>query len=384
MKTFLCIIATIILSLVNIGCRKETEKQNPELARAANSQAQAINTNVVKPEDPKHEQAKPAVTEARSTKPEEKKDEPLPEEKSKLEAEPAPKPEPKPEPKPVQKFRGEQIIEILPLGEVDYEIVEEFSGQMLSESGVISYMRSRNAVIVRDYKENIGELRAFIKAADRPAVNIRIDVGFDKSKSTTHSGLDVDMKYGKKKSVGIIIKDGKIQKPDKIIINPSMQHENVLRNTLQFIVAKSGHPASLWVGKTIVDPTWLNNYRLVPTTVVMGRRGTVIIPGSTPDFVWRDVGASLKMLPRYMDNGLIEVEVYPELSYLDGEGKNQTVKVENISTKLTLRNGQRLDMGGVINSNRDFYLNLFGPDFLSYDDSSSVLNMHITARVMQP
>jgi len=313
---------------------------------------------------------------------EEKNVDPEPEKKSKLEPEPVPKPEPKPELKPAPKFRGKQIIKIIPLGSIDYKIVKELSTQLLTETGTITYMRSRNSVIVRDYKENIDEIREFIKAADRPAVNIRIDVGFDSSKTSTHAGLGVD--YGKGKSGGIVIKDGKVQGPDKIIINPKMQHENVMRNTLQFIVAKSGHPASLWVGKTIVDPSWLNNYRLVPTTVIMGRRRNIIIPGSTPDFVWTDVGASLKVLPRYMDNGLMDVEVYPELSYVDGEGKNQAVKVEKISTKLTLRNGQRLDMGGVINSNRDFYLNLFGPDFLSYDDSSCILNMHITARIMQP
>ena len=82
-------------------------------------------------------------------------------------------------------------------------------------------------------------------------------------------------------------------------------------------------------------------------------------------------------------DGLIDVEVYPEVSYVDGNGKRQAVKVESVSTRLRMRDGQTMSMGSVINANENFYANLFGPR-LKYDDASSILDMKITARVLKP
>ncbi|MDX9976043.1 MAG: hypothetical protein RBU21_23895, partial [FCB group bacterium] len=57
---------------------------------------------------------------------------------------------------------------------------------------------------------------------------------------------------------------------------------------------------------------------------------------------------------------------------------------ESVSTRLTVQNGQRISIGGVVNDNREFYTNLFGPQLLSRNDSTSILDMYLTCHVMVP
>ena len=96
------------------------------------------------------------------------------------------------------------------------------------------------------------------------------------------------------------------------------------------------------------------------------------------------MGSSLQILPRYLGNNLIEVEVFPQVSYLDGNRRKRYVKFERISTKVILRSGQKMNIGGVINKQKDFYTNLFGPDFISDKTGNSILDMTISAEIMKP
>lgn len=275
-----------------------------------------------------------------------------------------------------------EISEFIPLKSIPYATVEGFCKPMLSKTGTMGYMRERNSVVVHDFKKNVDKIKEFIEKIDRPAVNIRIDVDFMNTGSSAGGGINVDVDYGVNGPGQIVMKNGKILTPNNITFSANKLSGKTIRNNSQFIVTQSGHPATLFVGKTILDPSWLRNYRLAPT-IIMGGGGTVIIPGQQPEFVWRNVGASLQVLPRYLDNGMIEVEFYPEVSYIDGEGQNRAVKVESISTKLTVQDGQRVSIGGVISSNRNFYKRLFGPQFRDRDDSINVLDMYMTATVLR-
>ena len=300
------------------------------------------------------------------------------------------------------KYQPQQISRVIPLRTAEYGTIEEICKPMLSESGTMAYLKERNSVIIYDYETTVKKISSIIDKIDPPAVNIRIDVDFMGSTSGAKDSFNgkVNYKNFPGRNNQIIIKNGKIIKPDSIKINASQQRNSGSRNTSQFILTKSGHPARLWVGKTIVDPTWLRWRPLRPTTIISGPGGTIVVPGSDNDIVWRDIGSSLYVLPKYLGNGKIDLEVYPVVSYLVDEPENvnnmpgrgqrrrktkrQSVRVEDISTHLTLQSGQRVYMGGVINSNKSFYKNLFGPEFLSRDDSNSILDMYITATVIDP
>lgn len=273
---------------------------------------------------------------------------------------------------------------VIPLQSIDYDTIERMCRPLLSDNGVMTYEANRNSVLVVDNKEVIGKIKEIIGALDVPAANIRIDVDFQNTGSSANENIDVKVGYGKGiKPNQLIINDGKVVKPKSIDINASDRHGTNIRNNSQSITTMSGCPASLFVGKTIADPSWLYNYKFLPPTVIVGGGGTLIIPSAIPGFVMRDVGSKLMVLPRLRDDGLIDVEIYPEVSYLDGKGKKHAVRVENVSTRLTVQDGQRINIGGVLSSNLDFYRNLFGPRLMSRDENTNVLDMYLKASVLK-
>ncbi|MFA6290633.1 MAG: secretin N-terminal domain-containing protein [Victivallales bacterium] len=273
---------------------------------------------------------------------------------------------------------------VIPLQSIDYDTIESMCRPILSDKGVMAFEANRNSVLVVDNKEVIEKIREIIRGLDVAAANIRIDVDFQNTGSSDKENLDVRVGYGKGvKPNQVIIVNDKVVKPKSISINAADRHDTRIRNNSQTITTMSGSPASLFVGETIADPSWLYNYKFLPPTVVIGGGSTIIIPSATPGFVMRDVGSKLMVLPRLRDDGLIDVEIYPEVSYVDGKGKRQAVRVESVSTRITVRDGQRISIGGAVSSNLDFYRNLFGPRLVSRDGNTNVLDMYLKASVLK-
>ncbi len=291
---------------------------------------------------------------------------------------------------------NEEITELVHLATASYSIIEQFCKPLLSPTGNMAYLKERQSIIIYDKKSNVRKILAFIKKLDVPAVNIRIDVDFLGSGTTRNDKLNIS--FGNKKTPKInnqlVFKNGKMVKINRVNINAVHRTGKTTRNTSQFIMTQSGHPATLWVGKTIVDPSWLRNRQLAPILIIPGRGGGVIIvPAPDNDVVWRDIGSSLYVLPTLLGNGKIKLELYPVVSYLENDPddiKNKrkrarkNVIVQDVKTSLILQNGERVSMGGVVGTNKKFYTNLFGPDFLSRDDSNSILDMYVTATVIKP
>ena len=291
-----------------------------------------------------------------------------------------------------------EIAKIIPLETVPYATVKKICEPMLSKNGSLSYVNGRSAVVVFDKKSVVAKIAKIIKQIDLPAVNIRVDVDFVETGTSKHDRLNVEFYNHKmpRKKNQIVIVNGKVAKVDRINISGVKGSGSSVRNTSQFIMTLSGRPATLWVGRTIIDPTWLNQVKLIPDTLVLlPNGGYVEFPGFDNDFVWRDIGASLRVKPTYLGRGRIDLELYPVVSYLEDDPtdvgrhskrrpKRKTVRVEEVSTHVVVMNGQRVSIGGAISSKRDFYTNLFGPDFLSRDGHNSLLDMYVTATVVRP
>ncbi|HBC85776.1 MAG TPA: hypothetical protein DCZ94_02355 [Lentisphaeria bacterium] len=284
----------------------------------------------------------------------------------------------------VIKPTGEFKYKLIPLKSLDFTTVESICKPLLSEGGILTYEEKRGSILVGDAPEVIAKIVKILEDIDPDAVNIRIDIDFLNTGSGAGGGVNVEVGYGPGvKPNQIIINNGKVVHPKTYSVSASKKSDTTIRNNSQFITTKSGFPATLFVGQTIADPSWLNNYKFLPPTVVVTPASTVIIP-TAPGFLMRDVGSKLMVLPKLRDDGLIDVEIYPEVSYIDGKGANQAVRVENIVTKLTVEEGQRISIGGVVSSNQNFYKNLFGPQFLAVDNKTNVLDMYLKATVMKP
>jgi hypothetical protein len=296
--------------------------------------------------------------------------------------------------------QDKETSKLVPLKTVSFKTVKRICDPLLSKKGTIAFLPERNTVIVYDKQSVVDKVCALINKIDMPAVNIRVDVDFLESGKSRQDHLNV--RFGNTKTPRINnqfrIINGKMVPINRIAISAGKRSGTTSRNTSQFIMTKSGHAASIWAGRRIADPSWLRNYRLSPTIIVPIGGGAIVVPGTDNDIVWADVGASLYVLPRALGNDMIEVEIYPVVSYLVDEPqtnrrrgarrrrrrRRQSVRVEKVSTTVTVKSGQRISIGGVISSNKAFYTNLFGPDFLSRDESNSILDMYLTATIVKP
>ena len=153
---------------------------------------------------------------------------------------------------------------------------------------------------------------------------------------------------------------------------------------MQFIVTKSGFPASLRVGKTVVDPSRLRQVR--PRHEIEIGSDSYSITTDPPEYETKmiDVGVSLQVLPRYLNNGFIEVEVYPEITQIVGKGKRKSLKVSSLVTKIIVKNGAKVFIGGIVNQKKQAYKNFFGPNFFKRKEISETMNIYITATVLKP
>jgi type II secretory pathway component GspD/PulD (secretin) len=285
---------------------------------------------------------------------------------------------------------GKKVYRLIPLRNVDYEIVDKVCRPWLDKDGVLTHEKKRNSILVYAEPEIIVKIRKFLDQTATPEYNIRIDI--DKTGVQTDNTDRFEYRCKQPQPV-VKYKDGKYykykkykkyksQKDPRLVLQS--RRKTVSLNSKQFIMTRSGYPASLWVGKTIVDPSWLRQ-------VIPLRRSTIgpnsyTITTDPPDMGDKmvDVGMSLYVLPRYLGNDLIEVEVYPEISKVVGKGKSKAVKVTSLVTKVVVKNGARVYIGGVIDQKREKYKNIFGPEFFKHKGISEVMDMYITATVLKP
>ncbi|MCK5844963.1 MAG: hypothetical protein KAG97_09665, partial [Victivallales bacterium] len=182
----------------------------------------------------------------------------------------------------------EETSKLVPLETVSFKTVKRICEPLLSKKGTIAFLPERNTVIVYDRKDVVDKVCALIRKIDMPAVNIRVDVDFIGSGKSRRDVLNV--RFGNKKTPRInnqfTMINGKLVPINRVEVSGVVGSGTSTRNTSQFIVTKSGHSASIWAGKRIVDPTWLRYYRLQPTVIVpIGGGGAIVIPGADNDFV---------------------------------------------------------------------------------------------------
>ena len=245
---------------------------------------------------------------------------------------------------------------LIPLRNVEYEIVDRVCRSWLGKDGVLIHEKKRNSVLVYAKPETIVRIRKFLDNTATPEVNIRIDI--DKRGVKTADSGRLTYRYNKPiqittyKNGKKIVSYGKYKKKSKPRLILNSRSQSTRSNSLQFIVTKSGSPASLWVGKTVVDPSWLRQVK--PRHEVEIGSNTYSITTDPPEMESKmvNVGVSLYVLPRYLGNDLIEVEVYPEITELVGKRKRKNLKVTSLATKIIVKNGARVYIGGVVSQKR--------------------------------
>lgn len=281
-----------------------------------------------------------------------------------------------------------KVYKLISLKNVDYTIVDRICRPWLGKDAVLIHEKKRNSILVYAEPEVIVKIRKFLDQTATPEVNIRIDIKKQGLESSNSGGISYRYKrpiptvtYKNGKKIVTYSKYKRKSKPRLIIRSRS---KTTSLNSLQFIITKSGSPASLWVGKTVVDPSWLRKVRPKKKLIIGSNSYAIITDPPELGTKMIDVGLSLQVLPRYLGNDLIEVEVYPEITRIVGKGKRKNLKVTSLATKIIVKNGARVYIGGIVSQKKQAYRNLFGPDFFSRKGISEVMDMYITATILKP
>ena len=265
---------------------------------------------------------------------------------------------------------NKDIAKKYPLKNVEYQQIYDMVKSQLTPTGGLSYIKQFNSILVLDKPAAHEKVKVILDAVVRDAVNIRIDVEFAGMKSYDDYGISV-------KHNGINIRNGKIDWPDKARVDIRGASGNQQTNTKQMLTTMSGHAANLWVTKTAVDRQLFDQYKFIPFYGRHGGRAVLINPPQL-----RDVGASLYILPTYGDDGMVTVELFPVLTTEVG-GKQQSFRVEKVSTKVTGRPGQRLFLGGMDKSTKGFFTSIFNPVGVRKQNVTDLVNIYVTPYVMK-
>mgnify|MGYP001500988896 CR=1 FL=1 len=277
------------------------------------------------------------------------------------------------------RYRGPMESAFIGLKAMTYEEIEPFVRPMLSPDGRLGYFKARHVLVVHDIQEVLDEVRAFVEAGDANPVNIRIEVEF--LSNWLHTSRGIETRYDGKRQPKIVIEDGKIRGPARIEVELFDQTQGGSGTNSMTVLTTSGSPASIWVGETIAQPAWLNEYNLLPLAYIRGRPGNLQITIERPELVWRDVGNALYVLPTYQEGtGLVHIELFPVVSFLDRDGKSHKYRVEKVSTTIVARPGQRVLLGGGGRGMDDYLRRL--PGFEHTDEvKNRTVSMYVTPHV---
>lgn len=229
---------------------------------------------------------------------------------------------------------AELVFRVYPLNRAPepewVELLREAAG---AKAYIIAGQRAE--IYVRATLDDHAVIAEMLKALDRPARNIRIVVRFldDAREQQRHIGVDAagEFRWGDRNS-------GRIQ------LQPRITHSDTKLSgrTEQTLLTLDGGSASLFVGEEIPYAPWI---------IRRGRQWGYF----EPQVQVQPVGAFLAVEPRILGDGpMIRVRLTPELSYRTGVEDPRSIRFTRLSTEVTVRDGQAIDLGGLAEES-DFY-----------------------------
>ncbi|MFA4943929.1 MAG: hypothetical protein WC789_04430 [Lentisphaeria bacterium] len=208
---------------------------------------------------------------------------------------------------------------------------------LLSPQGKLGYLPSRNLLIIHDVKPRIEAIKKALAGADLPPMNIRIEVASLESGGRGERGLGVD-------DLQLRVAPG-----GKVRGSARLQGRDTRRTTAasgrQFITTVNGRPAQIWVGQSVPEPQWVFEYGC-------GRGWW------RQDWVWQELGASLWVRPRVLGGNLVEVELYPRITFRGD--RPRSIDVRELATTVVAAAGQPVPLGGLDESRREAYSRILG------------------------
>ncbi|MDE0192369.1 MAG: hypothetical protein OXQ90_13525 [Gammaproteobacteria bacterium] len=247
--------------------------------------------------------------------------------------------------------QAEQLIETLNLilGAEPPSPDRAAGGDNQQSARRLVFIKSTNTVLYRGNGKDWSRIRAFIDQLDRPVPQVLIEVllaeitltGKEESgiqylvnAGFGNRGVDIQLASG-----GVTLTlDGAGQ--TRALLGLAYEDSRVSIRSRPWLVAKSGEAANIFGGSQVP---------------VISQRAEGPQQGGSASVVqqisYRDTGVTLDITPIVQANGLVDLTISQSLSEQRATGAaslTPTILTRNISTSLTLRDGQSLLMGGLI------------------------------------
>lgn len=246
-------------------------------------------------------------------------------------------------------------------------------------------------IYVQDDASHLYDIGKVIAEFDLPKSNVRIDLTFEEATqdTTQTAGVEVKMKGGT-----FIVNAGQPSKrantlhpndSGAIVLNGSEQQGSTVSHQTQFLVTRSGSPASIRIGEDVPVVDYFYAYAMnaglirVPDPAHPGQTMVVSANTATPEIRWESVGTSMSVTPTVIGNR-ISVEIVPEITAMvDMPGLNpkltkheaQTVYFRDLATTIVVDSGAPVFIGGFNGASDDFNHKFFASGKFSRTHSSS-------------
>lgn len=284
-----------------------------------------------------------------------------------------------------------QVYRMFGLSGVSYESVEGLLRPILSGEGSIQYDVARDAVVLCDKPELLTKAEKAFREHIQSAPNIRVTFSNQETRQKVNQNLGRDggsttssrrpSINGRPGGVGIgpMGRTGGVGRTGGL--DAGVSRATVTNTASSSIVVRSGLCAKLWSGSSTVALVSLEPLlQSVQWEYIQNRAVIVKQPNIEP--VWVNTGVSLLVRPEVLGNGLVRVEIFPEISYPVKNGKRDTVRVQSLTTTVTLSPGETLDLGEVTSQKKEKYMNLFGPTFFNQKTFKDVTSMKLGVEVI--
>lgn len=265
------------------------------------------------------------------------------------------------------------IAKTYSINNLTYGEIQPTIKAFLSEKGGVNYIASRNAIIVLDIPEAHFDIKQVLDGVRRNPVNVSVKVRFKEHADLKYSGIRY--KTDGRPGLGVVIKDGKVVRPNSVEVNGGTGTGTVDSNNTVTLTTLSGRSAQLWNVKTEVETRVFGVHKFYHFNPYTGAYGKAI--SLDTEHERRDVGVTLWMKPIYQDNGLIKVEIYPVLT-AKSNGRLKNYRTKSVKTEVYVANGQTINIGGSSSGMNKFFSDFFGGTVFSKAKTSQALDITLT------
>lgn len=244
----------------------------------------------------------------------------------------------------------EMTFKAFSLSNADAEAMVEMIKPLLSPGAVAIADKRTNSVIVKDYPCNLAKIEEFIKEADKPLPNVRIKVRFADTSDVSASGIVIKSSPGGW-NVGVV--------------GPGSFSSRTTQE--MSLIVMDGREGNISSGNKIAYVQWFYNYAF--------KHGYI---AANINFIEVSTGFVVKPKVR---GSLVEVNIYPQISYFSPEG-NGVIVFKNAGTSVLLRDGDSMVISGSSSDQEDVISRILqGFGSSSSHQSSSMI---LTVKIEQP